>query len=223
MADKMSKIKLACAPNVSLFKNWLTKHEKAERLHARALAKISGSLNKIVIGDTLPIIPISVNSEKLCEYKTKVLRYQNQKPTMVEYQYMGLYYNSTDKAYTELFYHRIIKIEEDSPREFNKKISVAEVDNYQINTNRMIGARAVYFIKVLIDKVESSEEAMHLKLSEAYDKHRAMIVALAKKAKVLADKKAAKALMLKLKADKKTIAMINSKGGDYTENCGMVL
>ena len=220
-------MKLACAPNVSLFKNWLTKKEKAERVLARALAKISGSLKKVVRGDTLPIIPISVNSEKLGEFKTKVLRYQNQKPTMVEYQYMGLYYNFDERAYTELFHHRVIKIEEDSPREFNKKISVAEIDECQLNPNHRVGARAAYFIKVFIDKAENSKEEMHLKISEVYDKHVAMIAAKEERAKVKAAKKAAKELVLKRKADKKNVAIAiahNNAGAGYSEDwSGIVL
>ena len=209
MTEKISRIKLACAPNVSLFKNWLSKKEILENRQSNALTELASQLDKVVIGDTLPI---GKNSEKLGEYKTKVLRYQSGKPTMVEYQYMALYYNPTKEDYYELFHHRVVKIEEDSPREFNKKITFAEIDECETNPNPMIGARAVYFTKGLIDKPKNPEQAMHIKISDLYDE----------RIKMLADK----ILEAKLKAEKKIAEIITKceKNAVYAENwSGLVL
>ena len=63
-------------------------------------------------------------------------------------------------------------------------------------------------------------DIMHMKLTEVYDEKMRMIE-LKEEAK--AAKKAKKELLLKMKADQKIIAMLNSKSGNYTKNCGIVI
>ena len=206
--------------NVKLFAEYLAKKNAAREQEKKIHKSINyRQFKKLYKGDTLPI---KDKIEKLAEYKTKVLEYpygvSETKPSIpdVVYKYNGLYINHSINKYFTIFHYRIVKLEDDTPKNFNKKL--ANFTDIDISTNTMDSI--VHIFKKFVSPPRNIEELMESELSDFYDKRLLMIAAKEEKAKVKAAKKAAKELVLKMKTNKKNVAIAianNNVGAGYTE------
>ena len=170
-------------------------------------------LKKVVVGDCLfhgvkPVI-------KLAEFKTKVLSCSDDMEDlnpMIEYEYMALYYNPDRKVYIYAHHKRKVKVVDDSPAEFDKKIPKEKL------------SVVYYFNKHKHSVFNLPEEEMYTKLSEVCEKHEAVMTAKHQAEAKKAAKKAEKARLLKEKTKEKYADRIKNETGDYVENWnGVVL